>query len=391
MPRRNPRVRIDNQGRLEVVDPSYDFLDLLQEVDPGFRVVTADLPGFKWPAFQAMRTARYSVESSALSSLSEPKLWRMHRDRTQICANATASAASVLDVKIELARRLLFQCTLCARRCGVNRHAGELGACRLGTEALVAEHFVHIAEEPPINPSLVLNLAGCALRCRYCQQGAILSPSSVVGEELSSDLWRCLDVGSARSLSFVGGNPDESLYAVLRFLAAAPLDWSLPIVWNSHAYSSVEALELLDGIADAFVPDLKYGCDGCGETLAGVPDYFHVARRSIPSMLAHKAWVIVRILVLPGHIECCHIPALEYLAGVKRSNLLVSIRGQYCPDWKISHKDGVLQRRCLEEEVRSVAERATRLGLPCVDANQIDDRNSQLLIPATSISLSVIR
>lgn len=370
MPRRNPRLRIDDLGKLEVVDPSFDFLDLLQEIDPGFSVLTADLPGFKWPGFQAMRAAKYPVELSLLSSLSDSELWRMHRDRTPAHGNAPAGSASVLDVKIELARRLLYRCTLCARLCGVNRHAGELGACRLGTEAVVAEHFVHIAEEPPINPSLVLNLAGCALRCRYCQQGAILNPSSVVGEALSPGLWDRLEVRAARSLSFVGGNPDESLYAVLRFLDSAPPAWGLPIVWNSHAYSSVEALELLDGIADAFVPDLKYGCDACGHMLAGVADYFQVAQQSIPAMLAQNAQVIVRILVLPGHIECCHIPALEYLARIKRSNLLVSVRGQYCPDWKISDKDGVLKRRCLEEEVRTVEERAALLRLPCIDVNQ---------------------
>jgi putative pyruvate formate lyase activating enzyme len=166
----------------------------------------------------------------------------------------------------------------------------------------------------------------------------------------------------------VGGNPDESLYAILRFLASAPPDWALPIIWNCHAYATPETLALLDGLVDVYVPDYKYGNKTCGLRLSGVRDYPAVAASAIQAMLAQEIPVIVRILVLPGHLECCHGPALETLAGLGGDDaLLVSVRGQYCPDWRIGPRDGVLARRVMAMEVEAVRAKARMLGLTPVD------------------------
>jgi putative pyruvate formate lyase activating enzyme len=240
--------------------------------------------------------------------------------------------------------------------------------CRLGTSATVAEHFVHIAEEPPINPSLVLNLAGCALRCRFCQQFALLEPGAVVGEELRGELWPKLDTKGARSLSFIGGNPDESLYAILQFLRHGPLTWKLPLVWNCHGYSTGETIDLLEGVVDVFVPDFKYGNDDCGRRLSSVPNYPATMRAGMARMVAQDVPVIVRILVLPGHFDCCHAPSLNFLASLADQNdLFVSVRGQYCPDWKISSQDGALARRVKIDEMNFVIQRARDLGLQLID------------------------
>jgi uncharacterized Fe-S radical SAM superfamily protein PflX len=122
--------------------------------------------------------------------------------------------ATLLHLKIELSRRILRKCALCAHRCGVDRTSGELGVCELGTEAKVAEHFVHIGEETLVNPSLVINLAGCGLSSLYCQQGYLLDPAGVDGEPLDESLWVQIDSNKASSLSFAGGNPDESTFSV---------------------------------------------------------------------------------------------------------------------------------------------------------------------------------
>jgi len=71
--------------------------------------------------------------------------------------------ASLLDLKVEIARRMLSECLLCGNRCKVDRLQGDLGACLLGPEAVVAEHFVQIAEESLINPSLMVHLLGAGL------------------------------------------------------------------------------------------------------------------------------------------------------------------------------------------------------------------------------------
>jgi putative pyruvate formate lyase activating enzyme len=233
--------------------------------------------------------------------------------------------------------------------------------------AIVAERFVHIAEEAPINPSLLLSLAGCGMRCRFCQQGDLLDPSSVSGEPVEPLLWRRLRCRGARSLSFAGGNPDESLYGVLRFLRAAPEDWALPLVWNCHGFGTRETVALLDGVVDVYVPDFKYGSSACARRLSGCAGYPSAARASVRRMLAQGAVVIARVLVLPGHLECCHLPALRMLSAMSDSRLQVSIRGQYAPDWKVVPGEGLLGRRATEREVASVREAAIEIGLTLVE------------------------
>ncbi len=366
MARRQSRIRIDNVGNLEVVDPGYDSLGLVRALDPGFQVRRSKLRNFMGVRLNRTRDVSSGLEKDELSELSLDALWKEHDglvSRSSPPVSVAIGKASILDLKIEIARRVIQRCSLCTHRCGVDRVAGETGICRLGIEAIVAEYFVHIAEEPPINPSLVLNLAGCGLRCRFCQQWALLDPGSVSGEPLAGPLWSKLKIRRARSLSFVGGNPDESLYAILRFLSSAPHGWKLPIVWNNHSYATSETLSLLDGVVDVFIPDLKYANDSCGRRLSGVANYAAAARENINSMLAQDVPVIVRILVLPGHLECCHIPALEYLSTLGGENLLVSVRGQYCPDWKINSNDGDLTRRASHSESLKVSSYAEYLGL----------------------------
>jgi putative pyruvate formate lyase activating enzyme len=226
---------------------------------------------------------------------------------------------------------------------------------------------VHIGEEPQINPSLVLSLAGCGLRCRFCQQGPLLEPAGVSADPLGPALWPRLETRGARSLSFVGGNPDESLFAVLRFLAAAPADWRLPVVWNNHGYSTLDTLRLVDGVVDCYLPDFKYGSEACGRRLSGVPDYPATALAAVTAMLGQGVPVIVRVLVLPGHLECCHAPVLGALAALPQANLIVSVRGQYCPDWRITARDGALARRVAPEETEAVRQMAGELGLRLAD------------------------
>jgi len=232
----------------------------------------------------------------------------------------------------------------------------------------VAESFTHIGEEAPINPSFVISLAGCALRCRYCQQSAILFPTHVNGVELTFDLWKDLDFTDARTVSFVGGNPDESIFGILQFLNSAPPDLDLPIVWNSHAYSTPEVMALLHGVVDAYLPDLKYSNPACGARWSKVEDYPVVAREAITQMTGQNVPVIVRILLLPGHLQCCHLPALRFLASLPIPPF-VSIRGQYCPDWQITASDAEMATRITLEEGVSVTALARSLGLALIGSS----------------------
>jgi len=361
-------LRIEPSGTLEVVDPGWDCLPLLRALDPGFPVRTAKLPAFDRPRVVGLRRVQTGINAAALAKAPLEDLWVHHdaamKAATDCGASACGGGADLLALKAAIAWRLLRNCVLCAHRCGVDRTAGASGICRLDSRALVAESFVHIAEEPEINPSLLISLAGCGLRCRYCQQHALLDPSSVEAETLQPSYWERLDSAGARSLSFVGGNPDESLSAILDFLSAVPEQWSLPVVWNCHAYSSVETLRLLSGVVDAYLPDFKYGTDKCARKLSGAPGYPAIAATAINSMRAQGVPVIVRILVLPGHLQCCHEPTLDVLAGSSGPGpLLVSVRGQYAPDWRVTGRDGTLARRPTTAEVESVRFSARARGL----------------------------
>jgi uncharacterized Fe-S radical SAM superfamily protein PflX len=84
-------------------------------------------------------------------------------------------------------------------------------------------------------------------------------------------------------------------------------------------------------------------------------------------MLEQGVPVIVRILVLPGHFECCHAQTLDYLATISEKSLLVSVRDQYSPDWKITARDGWLSRRVTSDEVVDVRLRARDLGLSLIE------------------------
>lgn len=372
MSRRDLRFRIGHDGRLEVVDPGFDTLRLMRTVDPSFRIRRQALPGFTRPRFLEMRGAGCGLSHEELGNLPDDRLWDIHGRTLNEWRNGRLSPkgrreeASLLDLKTEIARRILSACRLCGHRCGVNRIEGQVGVCGLGTRSLVAEHFVHIGEEPPINPSLVLSLAGCGLRCRFCQQAENLDPAPPWGEPLEPELWMHLSHKGARSLSFIGGNPDESLYAVLRFLAASPGNWRLPTVWNCNAYGTPETLSILEGVVDVYLPDFKYGHEQCGRELSGAAGYPDAAKTAISAMVSQGVPVIVRILVLPGHLECCHIPALKFLETLSSENLFLSVRGQYCPDWRITSEDGELARRPTFEETEAVRGMAEKLGLTLI-------------------------
>lgn len=362
------RMRIDDNGCLEIVDPDFTAVPLLRELDPGFTVRTAPLPEFTRPRFMSCRRTLVPLDPAMLKSLSETDLWRVHtealKSRRPCQSTSTAARASLLDLKMELAQRLMKNCRLCARRCGVDRTSGTPGFCGLDGRALLAKWAPHIAEEAPVNPSLLVSVYGCALRCRYCQQGPLLDvPANPDARRLDEALWHELDTRGVRSLSFIGGNPDESLPDILRWLSQAPENWPLPIVWNCHAYSSPETLHLLEGIVDCYVPDFRYGNEACAIAWSQAPAYPAAASKNIQIMLNQHVPVIVRILALPGHMDCCHIPVLGELARMQAPNLNVSIRGQYCPDWEIDAEDGAMANRVSSGEIERLKVSAGQLGL----------------------------
>lgn len=205
-------------------------------------------------------------------------------------------------------------CDVCAVGCGVDRVAGELGFCGLGVGGRVYKEYLHMGEEQALVPSHAIYLSGCSMRCAFCSDlGPVTEPAAhgalVAPHVLAARIAERRSQG-ARNVNFVGGTPDTSLLFVLRTLSHCPEDTH--VVWNTNLWSTPAAVDALGGVVGTWVADHKFGNDRCASRLAGVKGY--VARiESLLPRVARSGRLIVRHLLMPGHLECCARPVLEWL------------------------------------------------------------------------------
>jgi len=318
-----------DDGELIIIDPREEDIPTLKKISPGFEVLS-------------VRPESYT-----------PKLRR-------------TVASGLIQEKIKQAKKELMSCRLCAWECGVNRYS-KAGKCGLREDAYLIDHFVHVNEEGPLCPTWYLKLAGCSWRCCYCLSPEVFDIERVKmsGKVLDKDLWGSNSWERVNSIEFT--NPNESLPAVLEFLSSAPDHLSAPIVWKDTLFGSRRAYDLADGLVDVFLPDLRFWSESCAERLSGVDGYQAAVREAIESMLKQNVRILARILILPGHVNCCHIPSLKWLSQY-RDSVFVSILDSYIPAHRASeHLD--MARSVTEREVREVKETAERLGLRDVNKN----------------------
>lgn len=244
--------------------------------------------------------------------------------------------AAPSPLTVDRARRHEARCALCEHRCGANRLAGERGPCKAGPVARVYRHRIETGEELELIPSHLFYLSGCDLRCAFCiAEENAFDPRR--GTELTPEFLReAIAWGrerGARNVQFVGGEPTIHLPAVLAALAEQP-DLP-PIVWKSDFHGTPEAFALLEGVADVYVADFKFGNDACAERIARVGDYTRIVTRNL-QLAAGSADLIVRHLLMPGHFDCCFRPVVhwmhEHLPEAK-----FSIRDGYLPMWRARH------------------------------------------------------
>lgn len=233
----------------------------------------------------------------------------------------------------EVARRQWEHCLLCEHRCGANRLNGERGPCHAGVEARVFRHRVECGEEPELVPSHLIYLSGCDLRCAFCiAEENAFDPSR--GRILTAEfLKRAIAWGKtqgARNLQWVGGEPTIHIPSILDAMATCT-DLP-PIVWKSDFYGTPTAFELLDGVVDVYVADFKFGNDECADRIARVKDYGAIVTRNL-KIAAGQADLIVRHLLLPGHLDCCFRPVIEWLKS-EMPNVKFSLRDGYQPHWQ---------------------------------------------------------
>jgi len=304
------------------------------------------------------------------------QLWKEHAKRTcdsvmieheidtgQKCfQDMSAPEKSYLDLKIEIARRILQRCHFCSRRCGANRITGELGYCKCGNTIVVSSIFEHMGEEPELVPSGTIFTMGCTMRCRHCQNWTISqwmeNGTEYKPEELAMEVEH-LRFNGCRNANLVGGEPTPWLWQWLETFKR--VDANVPVVWNSNTYYSPETAQLLAGFADVYLLDFKYGPGDCAQRISDAPDYWEVCARNHLEAKKHGE-LIIRVLVLPNHLECCTKPILNWIAEKLGTETRVNVMFQYRPEWH-AHEIPDLHRRLTKDEMEKAVQLAEKAGL----------------------------
>lgn len=285
-----------------------------------------------------------------------------------------------LDRRAEALEALAQPCRLCPRRCLAGRGEGARGACGAGTWASLVSWGPHPGEEPCLSGqrgSGTLFLGHCNLRCLFCQNSDISQDHEFarrreVEDEEVAEAMLHLQVLGCHNINWV--SPTHTLPALVRALAlAARRGLRLPIVYNTGGYDSGEALALLDGIVDIYMPDLKYAEDRVAEELSGVPHYVESARAAIREMhrqvgdlrvdddgIARRG-LLIRHLVLPHGLSGTEA-TLRWIAQTLGEDTVVNVMAQYHPAHR-AHTHPLLARPLSHREYGAAVECAQRLGL----------------------------
>lgn len=234
---------------------------------------------------------------------------------------------------------LLEHCELCPRRCGANRAAGKRGVCGAAGELRIARAALHFWEEPPISGeagSGTVFFSNCPLHCVYCQNASIANGSCGADITVRRLAQVFLDLQAQGALNI---NLVTAVQYVPYILQAAPLareaGLRIPFVYNTSGYETPETIALLGGLVDTYLTDFRYMSPALAADLSRAPDYPEVAKAALAAMAASGADVIVRVLLLPGHVDEAK-RIVEYVYGTyeglyREGRLRLSLMSQYTP------------------------------------------------------------
>jgi putative pyruvate formate lyase activating enzyme len=248
-----------------------------------------------------------------------------------------------------LALSKLEKCDVCPRSCGANRLEGELGYCRSGRLAKVSSFTPHFGEEVPLvgaHGSGTIFMTGCNLACVFCQNYDIsqLGEGREVSAKKLAEMMVCLQEGGCHNINFV--TPTHFVPQILEAVVEArKMGLSVPLVYNSGGYDSVETLRLLDGVFDIYMPDAKYGTDSAAKKYSDAPDYTKIMKAAILEMhwqvgpleidedgVAVRG-LLVRHLVLPENLAGT-AEVVRFLAEEVSPETYLNVMAQYHPCYK---------------------------------------------------------
>jgi len=288
------------------------------------------------------------------------------------------SSDTELQNRIEAACRLLENCRVCPRECGVNRLRNEKGGfCRSGLSPIISSVSPHHGEEPPLSGargSGTIFFANCNLKCVYCQNYPISQKGNgverTIGELACQIVW--LQEQGCHNLNLV--TPTHFMPQILKALGIAKeRGFNLPIVYNTSGYDSYEALRLLDGIVDIYLPDMRYADDAVALKYSSAPHYPEINRAAIKEMFRQvgnlvldengvaQRGLIIRHLVLPGGLSGTE-GVMKFLAEEVSKDVYISLMSQYFPAYR-AQEFKEIDRRITPEEYEGAYQIMLKYGL----------------------------
>lgn len=299
------------------------------------------------------------------------------------------SRSGELKTRVEEAHTMLEECRLCGRECGVNRLESIKGAgCRTGEKTLVSSFNPHFGEEDPLvgrHGSGTIFFTNCNLRCQFCQnydisqlgQGREVSPAELARMMLHLQSQGC------HNINFV-----SPTHVIPQIMAASQIaiekGLQVPFVHNTGGYDSIDALRLLDGVVDIYMPDMKYADGEVGRDYSKIKNYPKVNQAAVTEMhrqvgdlvtndlgIAERG-LLIRHLVLPGGLAGT-AEIVKFLAEEISPQTYLNVMSQYRPMHK-AHEHPEINRPPSREELQAAMRLAQEAGL-----TRLDERRARLV------------
>jgi putative pyruvate formate lyase activating enzyme len=284
-----------------------------------------------------------------------------------------------LDKIIEKTFKMLESCCICPRRCQVNRLKGEMGFCKTALKAKVCSFMPHRGEEPPISGihgSGTIFFSYCNMHCVYCQNfqfSQLGEGREVEPEELAKFM---LDLQGLECHNINLVTPTHVLPQILAALKIAISDGlNIPIVYNTAGYELAEMINLLSGIVDIYLPDMRYAESEMAVKYSQAPDYPKYNQEAVKEMHRQVGiarmnnagiiikGMIIRHLVLPQNISGTD-KIMKFIAAELLPDTYISLMSQYSPYYK-ANNFLELSRRITYNEYKEAKKCMQRYGLSC--------------------------
>jgi putative pyruvate formate lyase activating enzyme len=286
-----------------------------------------------------------------------------------------------LQKKTARARNLLQSCTLCPRKCGVDRLAGETGFCNTAKSSWVSSDSPHFGEEEPLvgtHGSGTIFFTHCNLLCLFCQNFDISHRGA--GQEVSDDdlagIMLALQNQGCHNINFV--TPSHVVPQILAAVeVAVQHGLNVPLVFNTGGYDRVTTLKLLEGVFDIYMPDFKFWDSQVAENSCQAGDYPEVARRALFEMhrqvgdlqiddagIARRG-LLIRHLVLPGGLAGTR-EIMRFIARKISTASYVNVMSQYRPWGRAAEVKG-LESHLAPGDYKNAVRAATEEGIRRLD------------------------